>query len=76
MHAQARFDGAGIAGCPPEAFGVKPGASKTVFAAGRYRMVEECDDGNLDNNDGCSHQCTIEPNFACTPQRVGPALCV
>merc|ERR1711865_369201 len=27
--------------------------------------VEECDDGNLDANDGCSSTCTIEPGWSC-----------
>ncbi|KAM3127348.1 hypothetical protein pb186bvf_020548 [Paramecium bursaria] len=26
---------------------------------------EECDDGNLQNGDGCSNQCSIEENFVC-----------
>ncbi len=30
--------------------------------------IEECDDGNLVNGDGCSETCTLEGGFACTPQ--------
>ena len=33
---------------------------------GKKTSAEECDDGNLNNNDGCSSQCRIEkPQFAC-----------
>ncbi len=28
--------------------------------------LEECDDGNSDDGDGCSTSCTIEPGFICT----------
>ena|GEM_PF-6746308 len=28
--------------------------------------VEECDDGNNDNRDGCSSSCQIEPNYVCS----------
>ena len=31
---------------------------------------EECDDGNLLENDGCSPQCVYEPYFYCLRQRV------
>lgn len=27
---------------------------------------EECDDGNLENNDGCDSLCSIEKGFDCT----------
>ena len=27
---------------------------------------EDCDDGNTDNNDGCSSTCTIETSFTCS----------
>ncbi len=30
--------------------------------------VEECDDGNLANGDGCSALCAKEPGFGCVPQ--------
>ena len=33
---------------------------------------EECDDGNLRNNDGCNTQCKIETTFNCKLQ---PSLC-
>ena len=28
--------------------------------------VVECDDGNVDNGDGCSSSCTQETGFACS----------
>lgn len=27
--------------------------------------AEDCDDGNLINNDGCTNTCTIEPGYVC-----------
>ncbi|CAI9577360.1 unnamed protein product, partial [Staurois parvus] len=27
---------------------------------------EECDDGALQNGDGCSQKCQLEPNYKCT----------
>lgn len=36
----------------------------------------QCDDGNLQNGDGCSDQCTIETNFTCRAgSSVGPSKC-
>lgn len=29
-------------------------------------VSEACDDGNTNNNDGCSSNCTLEPSFLCT----------
>ena len=29
------------------------------------KNIEKCDDGNLDNNDGCDSWCRIEADFAC-----------
>ena len=39
---------------------------------GDYAMVggEECDDGNLLENDGCSPTCVYEPYFFCLRRRV------
>ena len=28
--------------------------------------IFECDDGNLDDGDGCSSVCSIEPGYQCT----------
>jgi len=27
---------------------------------------EACDDGNINDNDGCSSTCTVEPNYNCS----------
>ena len=32
---------------------------------GKYLGILECDDGNLENGDGCSSECQIEPGFMC-----------
>lgn len=38
---------------------------------------ESCDDGNLEDGDGCSATCAIEPGFACPPANAGqPCLSV
>ena len=29
----------------------------------RWHHLEECDDGNNQNDDGCSSKCTIEPGY-------------
>lgn len=39
---------------------------------------EQCDDGNLDQNDACVSDCTVRPPWSCTPgpcQSVGGAVC-
>ena len=33
---------------------------------------EQCDDGNVENNDGCSVQCTIEEGFSCRQRYLYP----
>lgn len=35
----------------------------------------ECDDGNLNDGDGCSHDCKVEENFLCYRQLEGPDVC-
>ena len=32
---------------------------------GKQTTPEDCDDGNLNDNDGCSSKCMIEPGFSC-----------
>jgi len=32
---------------------------------------EQCDDGNLNDGDGCSKLCTVEGGFACAPKQLG-----
>lgn len=36
--------------------------------------IEECDDGNLVNGDGCSSECAIEVGFKCQEQGAGLAM--
>lgn len=35
----------------------------------------ECDDGNLQDGDGCSHKCTVEKGYRCYKQAEGPDEC-
>ena len=37
--------------------------------------INECDDGNLIDGDGCSSTCTIEPGFECHIQANGTDIC-
>ena len=38
---------------------------------GDYRLdfSEACEDGNLEDNDGCSHDCQVEPGYVCDAVR-------
>jgi len=36
----------------------------------------ECDDGNLNNGDGCSSKCTVEEGYECTSHTDKPDVCV
>ena len=45
-------------------------ADDSAGGDGRYHVPEECDDGNLNNGDGCSSKCTIETAFECAPGRI------
>ncbi len=36
-----------------------------VCGNGIREPSEECDDGNMLNNDGCSSKCTIEDGYSC-----------
>ena len=42
---------------------------------GKKTSGEECDDGNLDNNDGCSSQCRIEPQCLCKNRYNQTSIC-
>ncbi len=43
------------------------GACQTSCGDGiLLRGTEDCDDGNLRDGDGCSHDCQIEPGWTCT----------
>ena len=44
-----------------------------VCGDGLVDAGEECDDGDLDNDDGCSSTCTIEPDAQCTGE---PSVCI
>lgn len=41
-------------------------------SSGTIEAGETCDDGNLDNGDGCSSSCAIEPGYQCTGV---PSMC-
>lgn len=36
----------------------------------------ECDDGNLENGDGCSSKCKVEFGYKCTSRKSLPDICV
>lgn len=42
------------------------GTASAVCGNGQPEYGEECDDGNTNNGDGCSTNCTIEENFTCS----------
>ena len=50
-------------------------ASQVIRTAARYcgnflrEDGEECDDGNIEMFDGCSHNCKVEPGWRCRPPR-------
>ena len=37
--------------------------------------LEECDDGNLIDVDGCSSECKIEENWACVTEASDASIC-
>ena len=45
---------------------VKSLCFRSLCGDGRRTSDEECDDGNTDSNDGCNHDCKIEPNYKCS----------
>ena len=38
-------------------------------------MEVECDDGNIENGDGCSDQCLIETHFNCSTEIGEKSIC-
>lgn len=42
--------------------------SMNVCGDGLKGADEECDDGNLNNGDGCSQYCTVEEKFHCVEE--------
>jgi cysteine-rich repeat protein len=49
----------------------KTQACSPVCGDGSQDSGEACDDGNLIDGDGCSHDCKIEPGFVCTTTTKG-----
>lgn len=49
------------------------GTDWAVDAAGEY-VKEVCDDGNLENDDGCDWNCQEEVGLCCVPQEVAEAM--
>ena len=45
--------------------GITPGALGEICGNGTKAGAEQCDDGNVLSNDGCSSTCKIEKNFKC-----------
>jgi cysteine-rich repeat protein len=45
----------------------------TTCGNGVLEAGESCDDGNQEDNDGCSATCTVESGFACSDE---PSLCL
>lgn len=39
------------------------------------RNGETCDDGNLENGDGCSNTCTVENMYTCTKEEGKLSVC-
>jgi len=52
--------------------GCTDGTAAAVCGNGIPEYGEECDDGNNNNGDGCSSNCTIEPNHTCSG---APSVC-
>ena len=38
-------------------------------------ILEQCDDNNTDDGDGCSSSCSIEAGWACTPGKCSKVIC-
>lgn len=52
--------------------GVDNGSCNAECGDGLVHPEEACDDGNLDNGDGCSDQCQVEEFWSCTGE---PSVC-
>ena len=59
--------------CTPNEKGLKKCVS-TPCGDGAKNGLETCDDGNTNDNDGCSSTCAQEPGFICTD--AGPGSCM
>merc|ERR1711988_633236 len=52
-------------------------AASGACGDGKREGNEECDDGNVDDNDGCSATCKVEGGYQCLPLEVnGKDMCV
>jgi cysteine-rich repeat protein len=61
----------------PENFVHDPTGVFCVEACGDGKLFElECDDGNLENGDGCDYTCQVEDNFTCFNNKTDePTIC-
>ena len=50
----------------PEPPNPKPNPGPIVCGDGTRQGTEECDDGNTDDGDGCSSECTVENGWDCS----------
>lgn len=60
----------------PPGLVIKPNGKKVEDCGDGLNMgINECDDGNLINGDGCSSECRIEAGFECEKQANGTDKC-
>ena len=45
------------------------------YGNGKLDFLEECDDGNINNNDGCSSNGLLEKGYNCCPDINGKDIC-
>lgn len=71
------FVGSYNCSCPQGLVPIAEADCETICGDGQWIQGKECDDGNLEDGDGCSSTCTIEPGWACSPHPSVPdlALC-
>lgn len=50
-----------------------PQTCQIICGDGMKASSEQCDDGNLKSDDGCSSSCTIESGYSCTGD--DPSVC-
>ncbi len=55
----------GSLGCRADCTLDPSGCVRESCGNGSIEGMEECDDGNTDNGDGCSAACTVEPGWSC-----------
>lgn len=56
-------------------FSLSSNICSSLCGDGILVIIEQCDDGNLVNGDGCSSNCTIEPTYYCTGTINSTSLC-